>query len=400
MRKIWVLVLIIGTSFVPYARAGQEARPEETAPRHRVLNLSLFYPVSLNRSKHDTANLSLSLLYGHLGSVRGLDLSLGVAALERSLEGVQLAGLIAAAGESMKGGQMAGLLCVAGDRGEGIQMAGLGSVGGEEFSGLQAAGLFAVAGERLKGAQFSGLFGVAGESTKGLQVSGLFSVAGDQLDGIQIAGLFNVAGEDSRALQVAGVMNVTGGTCRGLQIGLFNVAGRLTGVQIGLVNAAEEIEGLPIGLVNLTRKEDRRIQMAAWAGSVSLFNAGVKIWAKRFYSVLYAGTVNLTQDEHDCLAYGFQYGYAFPLRASGGGGARKRIDVDAGYLYFDNSALFRRLKGTPDRHVYSVRGALAVELSKQLSLVGGVGLGYRVNYGTSFSGGSLFPLVFVGLELF
>jgi len=400
MRKILIGLLIIGLFLVPSAQAGQEAKPEQPAPRHRVLNLSLFYPVSMNRSKLDTANVSLSLLYGHLGSVRGLDVSLGAAALEGSLEGIQLAGLIAAAGESMKGGQAAGLLCVAGDRGEGVQWAGLGSVAGEEFTGLQVAGLFAVAGERLKGAQVSGLFSVAGQAARGFQVAGLFSVAGEDLDGIQVSGLFNVAGENSRALQVAGLMNVTGETCRGLQVGLFNVAGRLTGVQIGLVNVAGEIEGIPVGLVNLTRKEDRRVQMAAWGGTVSLLNAGVKIWAKKFYSILYAGTVNLTQDEHDCLAYGFQYGYAFPLRSSTGSGARKRIDVDAGYLYLDNSTLFHHVEGTPDRHVYSARGALAIELSPRVSLVAGVGLGYRVNYGTSFSGGSLFPLVFAGLELF
>jgi hypothetical protein len=93
--------ILIGTAVLALgltAGAGQEEKLEESAPRHRVLNLSLFYPVSLNRSKHDTANLSLSLLYGHLGSVRGLDLSLGVAALERSLEGVQI-GLVNAAEE-------------------------------------------------------------------------------------------------------------------------------------------------------------------------------------------------------------------------------------------------------------------------------------------------------------
>jgi hypothetical protein len=385
---------------VPSAPAGQEAKPKQPAPRHRVLNLSLFYPVSMNRSKLDTANLSLSLLYGHLGSVRGLDLSLGAAALEGSLEGIQLAGLIAAAGESMKGGQAAGLICAAGDRGEGVQWAGLGSVAGEEFTGLQIAGLFAVAGERLKGGQVSGLFSVAGQAAKGFQVSGLFSVAGEDLDGIQVSGLFNVAGENSRALQVAGLMNVTGETCRGLQAGLFNVAGRLTGVQIGLVNVADEIEGIPIGLVNLTRKEDRRVQMAAWAGSVSLLNTGVKIWAKRFYSILYAGVINLPQSIEACLAYGFQYGYAFPLRASGGGGSKKRIDVDAGYLYLDNSTLFRHLKGTPDRHVISARGALAIELSPRVSLVAGVGLGYRIDYGASSADGSLSPLAFAGVELF
>jgi hypothetical protein len=400
MRKTWIQLILSFSLLIPAARAGQEAKPDQPAPRHRVLNLSLFYPVSLNRSKCDTANISLSLLYGRLGSVRGVDLSLGVSFLEQSLEGVQLAGLIAGAGESMKGGQAAGLISVAGDRGEGVQLAGLVSVGGEEFSGLQAAGLFSVAGERLKGAQVAGLFSVAGEAAKGFQAAGLFCVAGDDLDGIQMAGLFNVAGDDSRALQVAGLMNVTGGTSRGLQMGLVNVAGKLKGVQIGLVNVAGEIEGVPVGLVNLTRKEDRRIQMAAWAGSLSLINAGVKISAKRFYSILYAGTVNLSQDIGSCFAYGFQYGYGFPLRASGGGGPRKRIDVDAGYLYLDNSPVFSHQESTPDRHVLSVRAGFAIELSPQVSLIGGGGLGYRIDHGASFSSGSFFPLVFAGVEVF
>jgi len=151
MRKMPSVVLISMLFLVPSAQAGQEAKPEQPAPRHRFLNLSLFYPVSLNRSKLDTANLSLSLLYGHLGSVRGLDLSLGAAAVEGSLEGIQLAGLIAAAGESMEGGQAAGLICAAGDRGRRRPMGRT----GQRFRGgiLRAAGRRALQRSRraLKG---------------------------------------------------------------------------------------------------------------------------------------------------------------------------------------------------------------------------------------------------------
>jgi hypothetical protein len=395
--------LVIGTAVLAFgltAWSAQEEKPLGPSSRHRVFNFSLAFPEGTNPSKQDTANLSLSIFYGHLGSVRGLDMSLGVAALERSLEGVQTAGLLAVAGETMKGGQVAGLLSVAGDRGEGFQLAGLGSVGGEDFTGVQIAGLFGAAGERLKGVQIAGLFSVAGESARGLQASGLFSVAGDYLDGVQLAGLFNVAGEDSRALQFAGLMNITGGTCNGLQFGLFNVAGKLRGVQIGLVNAAGEVEGLPIGLVNLTRKEDRRIRLAAWLSSVTFLNPGLKIRAKRFYSVLYLGGWNLSQGIEKSLGYGFHYGYSFPIRASGRGEGRKRIDIDAGYIYLDNASLFSPRRGTPDRHVLSLRSAYVYELAPPVSLVAGLGLGYRVDRGTGFSGGTVFPLVFAGLELF
>ncbi len=419
MKKIWSGGLALAFTLASAAAlAGQEATPdkEQPEPRHRFLVLSLYYPASTNTSLSDSANLHLTLLYGRLGSVRGLDLALGVTRLEDSLQGIQMAGLAGTAGKSMKGLQAAGLLCAAGERGQGIQLAGLGSVSGEEFSGLQAAGLFSVAGQRLEGAQVSGLFSVAGQeasgfqvsglfsvagqAAKGLQASGLFSVAGENLEGVQISGLFNVAGEDSRAFQLAGLMNVGGGTCRGIQVGLFNVAGYLTGLQVGVVNVAGELDGLPVGLVNLTRKEDRRVRLSAWAGNVALFNVGVKILAKRFYSILYAGTVNLTQEERSCLAYGFQYGYGLPMRRSGEAGREMRVNLDAGYLYLDNSTVFRHIEGTPDRHVLSVRGGLEFVLSSQVSLVVGTGLRYAIDYGQSFGSGHFSLLVFGGVELF
>ncbi|MGB7297185.1 MAG: hypothetical protein WBC70_16510 [Candidatus Aminicenantales bacterium] len=419
MKKIWsgvpAFFIILASLAFPAGQETEQERPEPE-PRHRFLNLSLFYPVSTNQSKHDTANLSLSLFYGHLGSVSGLDFSLGAAALERSLEGVQLAGLIAVAGESMVGGQAAGLISVAGERSQGIQLAGLGCVSGKDLTGIQASGLFSVAGERMtgiqasglfsvsgeaaKGIQVSGLFGIAGETLEGFQASGLFSLAGENLSGVQVSGLINIAGEDSRAFQYAGLMNIGGGTCRGVQIGLFNVAGRLTGVQVGVVNVAGELEGLPVGLVNVTRREDRRIRMAAWAGNTALFNAGVKISAKRFYSILYAGTVNLTQDERSGLAYGFQYGYGLPVKWSRGANRELRVNIDAGYLYLDNSTVFRHLEGTPDRHALSARGGLEVALSDCVSLVAGLGLRYAIDYGAEFGSGRFAPLVFAGVELF
>ena len=163
---------------------------------------------------------------------------------------------------------------------------------------------------------------------------------------------------------------------------------------------AGELEGLPIGLVNLTRKEDRRIRMAAWAGNTALSNAGLKISAKRFYSILYAGTVNLTQDERSCLAYGFQYGYSLPVTRFGAGAREMRVNIDAGYLYLDNSTIFRHLEGTPDQHALSARAGLEVALSSRISLVAGLGLRYSIDYGSEFGSGRFSPLVFAGVELF
>jgi hypothetical protein len=39
-------------------------------------------------------------------------------------------------------------------------------------------------------------------------------------------------------------------------------------------------------------------------------------------------------------------------------------------------------------------------MAPHVSVLGGVGLGYRVAYGQGFGSGVLFPLLFAGLELF
>ncbi len=396
----WVVGASIFVLF-SFARAGQEAEPEQAKSRHRFLNLSLFYPLSTNSSKLDTADVNLTLLYGRMGSVRGLDLAVGVTGLESSLKGIQLAGLIAAAGERGEGVQLAGLGSVSGEKFTGLQAAGLFSVAGDQLEGVQLSGLFSVAGDTASGIQISGLFSVTGETMDGFQAAGLFNVAGENLKGAQIAGLFNVAGESSTALQLSALMNVTGELCRGVQIGLFNIAPRLEGLQIGLVNVASTLEGVPIGLVNVTRVEDRRVRLATWVSSVSLINAGAKIWAKQFYSILYAGIVNMTQEAMSCLAYGFQYGYGVPLRPKdSGAGQDLRLDIDAGYVYLDNSTLFRHYEGTPDRHVLSVRGAVAKEMPGGISVFAGIGLRYTILYGRSFGSGSFAPIIFGGVELF
>jgi len=83
-----------------------------------------------------------------------------------------------------------------------------------------------------------------------------------------------------------------------------------------------------------------------------------------------------------------------------GAGREMRVNLDAGYLYLDNSTVFRHLEGTPDRHVLSARGGLEVVLSSRVSLVAGLGLRYAIDYGQSFGSGRFSPLVFAGVELF
>ncbi len=427
------------------------SRPRE---KHYLLNFSIFYPLSINQSKYDTTNINLSLLYGHVGQVHGLDIAAGVSMVEDDIKGFQLAGIAGSCGSDFIGGQVAGLFAVTGDEFSGFQVSGAINVSGEDFIGLQSSGLFNVAGDNFQGIQVTGLFNIAGESVKGwqaggfmnvsgdefqgiqssavfnivgescqgvqasgiinitgerfegLQAAGIFNVTGGDCDGLQGAGIFNVTGETMRGVQAAGVFNVAGERLSGLQLGTFNIAGTSGGVQIGLINVAGELDGLQLGLINYSHetygipvglfnisKYEGRIRWTSWASNISGVNSGAKFIVKRVYSIVSVGGLNLNRDINESLAYSFFYGVWFPL-------GDLTLNTDVGYMYLDNESLFRHFRGEVDQHVTMLRASLSLKLSSRFSLFGGVGLGFITDYAAPLSSGELCPFFSAGLELF
>lgn len=422
--------------------------------KHYLVNFSILHPLSINQSKYDTTNINLSLLYGHVGQVHGLDIAAGVSRVEDDIKGLQLAGLAGVCGSDFIGGQVAGLFAVTGDEFSGFQVSGAINISGEDFMGLQTSGLFNITGDNFQGIQVTGLFNIAGESVKGwqaggfmnvggdmfqgiqssavfnivgescqgvqasgiinitgerfegLQAAGIFNVTGGDCDGLQAAGIFNVAGETLRGVQAAGIFNVAGerlsgfqlgtfniaGTSGGVQIGLFNIAGELDGLQLGLVNYSHETYGIPVGLLNIS-KYDGRVRWSTWASNISGVNSGAKFVIKRVYSIVSVGSINLYRDINESLAYSFFYGVWFPL-------GDLTLNTDVGYMYLDNESLFRHFRGEVDQHVTMLRASLGLKISPRFSLFGGVGLGCITDYGTPFSSSKLRPFFSAGLELF
>lgn len=452
MKNKWTvfLILLLGLNFSLLA----EEPDSEPRSRHHLVNFSLFYPVSINQSKSDSVNFNLSLFYGHVGYVRGLDLAGLASAVEEELKGVQLAGLIGVSGEDVIGAQIAGVFSVAGERlsgfqisggisvcGEilhGFQASGLISVTGNEFRGIQTTGGINVVGETFRGLQASGLINVTGnqfygiqatgginvvgETFRGLQVSGLINVAGESFRGIQATGAFNITGEDNIGLQTTGAFNITGGTFKGLQvaggfnivgdqlsglqvgtfnvtsystgaqIGIFNAAGEMNGFQLGLFNYSQETPGVPVGLVNIS-KFDGRIKWISWANNISGINSGVKFTVRNLYSIVALGGINIYKDITQSLTYAGFYGISVPL-------GRFYLNTDIGYMYMDNKNIFRSRKGEIDQHVFMLRGFLNWELSNKLSLFVGSGLSYISDSHFLARSGEYRPLFFAGLEVF
>jgi hypothetical protein len=386
----------------------KEERPTYSA-RHYPVNLSLWYPVSINRTPQDSANINFTLLYGRIGTVQGLDLAVGGSVLEQGLQGIQIAGLAGIAGnrtsglqvsgltsitgDALIGAQISGLVSITGDAGRGFQIAGLANISGDRLTGLQASGLFNVVGEEFKGAQVVGGFNVVGDSCVGFQAAGLFNVVGDRFKGLQASGLFNVVGDDLTGVQV-GTFNVAPYMSHAAQIGIVNVSAEMRGFQLGVVNWNGETYGVPVGLANIS-KRDGYIRWISWGSSISGINSGAKFEVGRIYSIVALGYWNFLKDKGSALSYAGYYGMTLYQ-----GQDLFSIGADVGYMYMDNKTIFKSNPDMPDQHVLMGRGHVRYDISSRISLIGGAGLSYIADRHRPFSDGRFRPLFFIGLEAF
>jgi hypothetical protein len=74
---------------------------------------------------------------------------------------------------------------------------------------------------------------------------------------------------------------------RGIQIGLVNVSrGSVDGIQIGLINVADEADA-SIGLIPVTKRGG--VAFDGWTSDTQLIHAGLKLRARKTYTLLSAG---------------------------------------------------------------------------------------------------------------
>ncbi|MGB6340604.1 MAG: hypothetical protein WBF32_12605 [Candidatus Aminicenantaceae bacterium] len=406
MKRIAIVLIIMFAFLIIQGQVFAQEDEEEEEGKKYAVNLSLWYPVSINKTKHDTVNLNLTLIYSRVGYVYGLDLSLIGSAITHDLEGVQICGLAGVVGETGRGLQLSLISNVTGESFTGGQATGLVNIVGNDFTGIQFAGLMNITGERGSGIQASGLFNIVGENYSGIQLSGGFNISGSDFTGLQAVGLFNIVGENVEGVQAACLFNVTGGTLRGLQVAAFNIAANSAGAQVGIINVAGETKGIQLGLVNYTKEENTgipigpvnlarngRIRGIAWGGSHVAVTGGAKFQIDRLFSLLTLGVGNLNDNISESLTYGFHYGMAFPV-------GRLTFNPDIGYRYRDNNPLFKHTKEEPNQHMLEARLILGIPLSENLSLMLGAGLTRIFDCGKHIDTGDTSPLFVAGLEFF
>ena len=103
-RILLSLIVLISLTLPGILPAEDTESAGERNPRHYLINGSIYYPLSINRGPDDSATINLSLLYGKIGRVSGLDLSWAVSVVRGSMTGVQIAGLA-----NVTNGDLAGL---------------------------------------------------------------------------------------------------------------------------------------------------------------------------------------------------------------------------------------------------------------------------------------------------
>jgi hypothetical protein len=222
--------------------------------------VSLFYPLATNHGVPELhTRVSVNGFYGRVGQLEGLQIGLGVNAVEGPVTGAQLStGINLASGEV-----------------DGFQTAVFGFNYAEgTVDGFQTAMAF----NRSAGG-------------RGLQMSAGLNRTSGPFSGVQAAPI-NVAGE-----------------VRGMQLGLVNVAGRVHGVQLGLINIAEDVEGIPIGLISVT--ETGGVHPVFWAATDSFAALALKFSTRYTYTMI-SGAAR-REDDRNLFGPGLALGVRVPF---------------------------------------------------------------------------------------
>jgi len=384
------------------AAAFRPARPEPTVSRgagagasaNVAVAISLVPPIESHWwHPNPIKRVSLNLLVGSSAGIEGIEIGGLVNVVGGDVRGVQLAGLGNVGGGDVRGLQIAGVANLAsggvrqvqiagitnlvdGDM-RGVQIAGVANLDGGEVSRLQIAGIANSVDGDVRGVQIAGVANLDQRDMNGLGIAGIANfVGGDQHGVFQIAGVANIAMGSVQGGQIAGIANVSGGRASGVQVaGIFNGASAIDGAQIGLVNAAGRVRGVQVGLVNLADESDVSIGLLTlarngrhavelWTSDIATVAAGVKLGARRTYSVLTIGG-----DDERLLA-GAGLGVHTPRD-------RYYLDVDAiAYEVFDHS-----LNGSPEDLVTQLRLVLGWNLHRDFALFAGATMSVSAAWG-------------------
>jgi hypothetical protein len=359
---------------------------------HKPVNLSFVYPLSTNSTPDVSTSFRLSLLYGRLHSIRGLDLNLGVSLLHGDMQGLQLTGLYSQIEGDLKGVSLGfGPAYVKGNA-QGIQMSVLPNLVMGEFEGFQYSTLFNFLAGDLSGAQATTLFNLNDAGGGFLQFAGVANAVGGDFKGIQAAAGFNFSRAEFSGAQIA-LTNIAA-KMNGLQVGAINLAGAYDGgLQIGALNWVRSHDGIPIGLFNYS-EENGSVDWITYAGSLSLINTGVRTTINRYYAMLTVGGNDADAEVEDTAFLTWNFGYQAPL------GEKWGLGGDLGMAHImpkasDDPAVNDKLQ-------FAVQARILGEyqFSPKVAVFAAGGVSWRFSEYSSSADSEVSPLITAGISLF
>jgi hypothetical protein len=357
---------------------------------NQAVNLSFVYPVSTNQTADLSASLRLSLLYGRLHSIKGLDLNVGASWLHHDFRGVQLTGLYSQIGGDFRGISLAFGPTYTKGMVKGGQLSFFPNVVMGSMSGLQYSWMFNFVAEDISGAQLSAIFNLSDAGGKGLQLAGVANALADPFQGAQIAG-FNYSNTSVRGLQL-GLANMAS-EIHGVQGGLINFAGEAHGVQVAALNLQHDNQGVPIGLFNHS-ETNGLVDGIVYGGSLSLANAGVRTTVNRFYSMLTVGFHDVTTGESDTIFLTWNWGYQAPLSP------KWFLGFDLGFVHVIPEKSDDPNVDTESRPGLQARVVPEFRLSPKFAVFAGVGGSVLWSKYGSGATSEFEPLALLGVSLF
>lgn len=313
VKLLLAILIVLSTNFVK--------AQEKTDAKARAFQLTLVTPLGTNgiESGNKTNNISINLLGGYNGGLKGAEFGGFANILKGDMDGAQFAGYVNVNLATGKGFQGAGFLNYNHKEFRGAQLSGFANVVLSNAKGFQGSTFANVVNGNLKGMQLSGFANVVTDSIDGFQgavftnysksnthgqVSGFANFNFSDTKGPQIAVFGNINTGNLRSAQLAGFANINTNELHGVQVsGFFNYTRKLKGLQLGVFNYVDSLEkGVSIGILSFVRNGYHTFEIS---GNESLYGVlSYKTGTRSFYNILAVGA----SVKNDMIYWGWGYG--------------------------------------------------------------------------------------------
>lgn len=237
-----------------------------------------------------------------MDTVTGIQVAGFVNVLKGQMDGYQIAGFTNITTQDVTGMQLAGFLNIAKGNVDLLQVAGFGNMGAD-VGGGQVSGFYNHADGNVGGGQLTGFSNYANGNVGGWQAAGFTNTARGNVDGGQISGFSNFA-DSVNALQAAGFMNVASGEIKGAQIaGFINIAEQVSGFQLAPFNFADSAtKGVPIGVFSFVKNGFHAVSYTASESLPMYFS--FRTGVDRFYNIFSIAQNPFAEDAYGAFGYG------------------------------------------------------------------------------------------------